>query len=370
MAHERFTKNLWSERTTGSGRAWRPAKTSTIRRTYVIRRILEHREEGVALRRQAVLFRASHHSMTLEAELTGRKIPFHKYGGLKFVETAHVKDMLAFLRLAENPRDWFPARGRCCCCRALAREGRQLMEMLVQPRGDFAVWAEWKPPAAAAAIWPELVKLLADLAATTEDLSVQLHRRAASIRRCWRSATTTPGRACADLEQLEHIAGRYRTRQRMLREMALDPPNSTQDLAGPPHLDDDYLVLSTIHSAKGLEWDAVYVIHAADGNIPSDMATQNAEEIEEERRLFYVALTRAKNSLYVCWPLRYYYASHPGMSDRHGYAQRTRFLPEPVARHFDQRIASALEEGEDSHATLRGGDVSRDVRRGTKDLWS
>ena len=110
-----------------------------------------------------------------------------------------------------------------------------------------------------------------------------------------------------DLEQLEQIAGRYRTRGRMLREMALDPPNSTQDLAGPPRLDDDYLVLSTIHSAKGLEWDAVYVIHAADGNIPSDMATKNAAEIEEERRLFYVALTRAKNFLYVCCPLRYYY---------------------------------------------------------------
>ena len=110
-----------------------------------------------------------------------------------------------------------------------------------------------------------------------------------------------------DLEQLEQIAGRYRTRGRMLREMALDPPNSTQDLAGPPHLDDDYLVLSTIHSAKGLEWDAVYVIHAADGNIPSDMATKNAAEIEEERRLFYVALTRAKNFLYVCCPLRYFY---------------------------------------------------------------
>ena len=131
-----------------------------------------------------------------------------------------------------------------------------------------------------------------------------------------------------DLEQLELIASRYRSRPRMLLEMTLDPPSSTQDFAGPPVLDDDYLVLSTIHSAKGLEWDAVYVIHAADGNIPSDMATKNPEEIEEERRLFYVALTRAKNWLYVCYPLRYYW---PGRSDRHTFSQRTRFLPEKAA---------------------------------------
>ena len=144
-----------------------------------------------------------------------------------------------------------------------------------------------------------------------------------------------------DLEQLEQLAGRYRTRRRMLREMALDPPNSTQDLAGPPHLDDDYLVLSTIHSAKGLEWDAVYVIHAADGNIPSDMATQNAAEIEEERRLFYVALEPGQEFLYVCCPLRYHYTPWPGMGDRHSYAQRTRFLPDSVAGWFDQRWPAA-----------------------------
>ena len=244
------------------------------------------------------------------------------------------------------------------------------MEMLAQAEGRFAAWADWKPPAAAAALWPKFVKLLADLAATTEDLSVQLHRARCFYSPLLEDRYDHAGPRLRDLEQLENIAGRYRTRQRMLRAMALDPPNSTQDLAGPPRLDDDYLVLSTIHSAKGLEWDAVYVIHAADGNIPSDMATGNPEEIEEERRLFYVALTRAKNSLYVCWPLRYYYASHPGTSDRHGYAQRTRFLPESVAQHFEQRLVSDLEEGENFHATLKALDVGRDVRRRTKDLWS
>ena len=151
-----------------------------------------------------------------------------------------------------------------------------------------------------------------------------------------------------DLEQLEVIASRYRSRSRMLLEMTLDPPSSTQDLAGPPVLDDDYLVLSTIHSAKGLEWDAVYVIHAADGNIPSDMATKNPEEIEEERRLFYVALTRAKNWLYVCYPLRYYW---PGRSDHHSFAQRTRFLPNKLLVAFEQCVTDPFGDDDVSDET-------------------
>jgi DNA helicase-2/ATP-dependent DNA helicase PcrA len=151
--------------------------------------------------------------------------------------------------------------------------------------------------------------------------------------------------------------------------MALDPPSSTQDLAGPPSLDDDYLILSTIHSAKGLEWDAVYVIHAADGNIPSDMATKNPEEIEEERRLFYVALTRAKNWLYVCCPLRYYYSYRPMASDQYGYAQRTRFLPDAVLKLFAQRQGFAVEEEAEEEHGPHFGSGSRSVRCRTKDLW-
>jgi DNA helicase-2/ATP-dependent DNA helicase PcrA len=156
----------------------------------------------------------------------------------------------------------------------------------------------------------------------------------------------------------------------MLSEIALDPPSSTQDLAGPPHLDDDYLVLSTIHSAKGLEWDAVYVIHAADGNIPSDMATGSPEEIEEERRLFYVALTRAKNWLYVCCPLRYYYSYRPTHSDAHGYAQRTRFLPPPVVECFEQCVTESVVEADEEHDEVNFEVTSRTIRQRTKGLWS
>jgi len=157
----------------------------------------------------------------------------------------------------------------------------------------------------------------------------------------------------------------------MLAEITLNPPSSTQDLAGPPHLDDDYLVLSTIHSAKGLEWDCVYVIHAADGNIPSDMATGSPEEIEEERRLFYVALTRAKNWLAVLCPLRYYH--YPGsFSDAHGYAQLTRFLPEGVRRYFERGTTSPLDEEDASNAKtdLKADITSQTVRGRAKKLWS
>jgi DNA helicase-2/ATP-dependent DNA helicase PcrA len=178
-----------------------------------------------------------------------------------------------------------------------------------------------------------------------------------------------------DLEQLEWLAARFPDRARFLAEIALDPPTYTEELAGPPVLDEDFLILSTMHSAKGLEWDAVFVIHAADGNIPSDMATGNLEEIEEERRLFYVALTRAKDWLHVCYPLRYY--SHPRtFSDVHGYAQLTRFLPVETRRFFEQRLASETTGARppnaadgDSAQDLGGSVTTADIRRRLKDLF-
>jgi len=369
MARERYTKNLWSERA-GGQRPWLVnCEDEDDQAEYLIGQILEHRESGIDLRRQAVLFRASHHSMLLEAELSRRDIPFHKYGGLKFVETAHVKDMMAFLRLAENPRDVVAGTRLLPLLPGIGpAKARQLMVILLDSGGDFTVWKEWTPPAGAAESWPRLVKLLQGLVKPADDLPTQIHR----VRKFYAPLLETKydhvQPRLRDLEQLELIASRYRSRRRMLQEVTLDPPSSTQDLAGPPHLDDDYLVLSTIHSAKGLEWDAVYVIHATDGNIPSDMATKNPEEVQEELRLFYVALTRAKNWLYVCCPLRYYY-HRPGVSDLHGYAQRTRFLPEPVVRHFDQHTAGLYDEEADD-AEPAAPISSRKVRRRMKKLWS
>ena len=225
------------------------------------------------------------------------------------------------------------------------------------------------PPAGAAKLWPKFVALVSELTSTRDDLPTQLGRVRKFYAPLLEAKYDHVEPRLRDLEQLELIASRYRSRPRMLLEMTLDPPSSTQDLAGPPALDDDYLTLSTIHSAKGLEWDAVYVIHAADGNIPSDMATKHPEEIEEERRLFYVALTRAKNWLYVCYPLRYYW---PGRSDNHSFSQRTRFLPEKLLKCFEQCVTDTLGDDaldDDDFDEPPSRFTSRSVRRRTKDLW-
>jgi DNA helicase-2/ATP-dependent DNA helicase PcrA len=163
-----------------------------------------------------------------------------------------------------------------------------------------------------------------------------------------------------DLEQLEQLAPTFTSRSQMLADLALDPPSGTQDLAGPPLMEEDFLILSTIHSAKGCEWDVVYVIHAADGNIPSDMATGTSEEIEEERRLFYVALTRAKDFLEVCFPLRWY-AKKWSTGDRHSYAQLTRFLPESVLNTFERVSLEARPEVTVKVSATTGEDIKKKI---------
>ena len=218
--------------------------------------------------------------------------------------------------------------------------------------------------------WQYTEFCLEGLARSTKDLPGQVNRTRKFYTPLLEELYDNPWPRARDLEQLEQIAARYRSRRTMLAEITLDPPSSTQDLAGPPIRDEDYLVLSTIHSAKGLEWDAVYVIHAADGNIPSDMSTGSPEEIEEELRLFYVALTRAKRWLSVCCPLRYYRYRY-GFSDHHGYAQLTRFLPKRVRRCFQQCVPAHLHAGPDDPQTpLKSELTSRAIRKCTKDLWS
>jgi DNA helicase-2/ATP-dependent DNA helicase PcrA len=371
LAKERFTKNLWSLRGSGDRPVLITCEDENDQSDFLVGKILGHREAGIDLHRQAVLFRASHHSILLEAELARRNIPFHKYGGLKFIETAHIKDLLAFLRVAENPRDVVAGTRLLALLPGIGpHKARQLMGMLAESAGGFAVWHEWKPPPAAREIWPKFVTLVEGLAKSKEDLPGQVHRARVFYKPLLEECYDNPHPRARDLEQVEQIASRYRDRRTMLADITLDPPSSTQDLAGPPLLDEDYLVLSTIHSAKGLEWDCVYVIHASDGNIPSDMATGSAEGIEEELRLFYVALTRAKRFLYVCYPLRYY-RSGRGFSDSYGYAQLTRFLPKRAAGRFQHTVTSPslgfgdIEDGAD----LRADITSAGIRNRTKRLW-
>ncbi len=374
-AREGYRKTLWSERKEGPKPILAPCMDEDEQTEFVIERILDFYNRGIALRRQAVLFRASFHSIGLEAELLRRRIPFHKYGGLKFAETAHVKDLLAFLRVAENPRDLIAGTRILVMLPGIGpRTAQKLLNILAQAGGNFSAWRDHRVASAAAQSWKELVDLMVWLAAREANPAEQLAKVRAFYAPFLPQLYDNPIARSRDLEQVERIASRYRSRKAFLTEMALDPPNSTQDLSGNPELEEDYLVLSTIHSAKGLEWDAVYVIHATDGNIPSDMVTDCEELIEEERRLFYVALTRARTHLFVCYPMRYF---RPGFSTGSfgadfGLAQISRFLTPKVCKAFEELVPQMprhqiedfehdLPDGEPDHFTNR-----RYLRR----LWS
>lgn len=341
LSPQRYAKELFSERPSGQKPRLVTLVDEDQQCEYLIGRILGHLEAGIALRRQAVLFRAAHHSDVLEVELARRNIPFVKYGGLKFLEAAHVKDAICILRLAENPRDATSAFRVLQMLDGIGPgHARRAIEHLAGHGHDLRAWKDYAPPAAASGQWPGFTELLIRLAPHgQEQARLPLGEQIAHVRRFYgpileRRYDQAHLRS-RDLEQLEQIAGSFPSRSAMLAELTLDPPASTQDLAGPPLLEEDYLILSTIHSAKGCEWDCVYVIHAADGNIPSDMATGSSEQVEEERRLFYVAMTRARDFLEVTAPLRYYHKKW-SRSDRHSYAQLTRFLPPELLHHFER----------------------------------
>jgi DNA helicase-2/ATP-dependent DNA helicase PcrA len=296
---------------------------------YVIAEVLKSREAGVPLKKQAVLFRSSHHSDFLEIELTRRNIPYVKYGGLKFLEAAHVKDLLSVLRWADNPKN------RIAAFRVLqllpgmgpAHSDRCFAQFAVDG-GSLRSLASFAAPAAARADWPPLAELMASLGEPTAAWPGQVEQvrdwYRPHLERHYDASMVRAG----DLEQLVRIAGGYPTRERFLTELALDPPQASGDLSGPPLLDEDYLVLSTVHSAKGQEWQSVYVLNVNDGNFPSEFAAGKPELLEEERRLLYVAMTRARDALHLVTPLRYYVTQQPRYGDAHVYGAQSRFLTE------------------------------------------
>jgi len=366
-ATERREKELWTEREGGGRPSLVACRDEAEQTLWLTERILEHREQGTQLKQQAVLFRAQHHAMALEMELSRRHIPYRKYGGLRFVEMAHVKDLVSFLRLAENPRDAMAGLRVLGLIPGIGpKTASALVERLAADGGDFEAWVGIEVPEPARDLWPEFVSLLRGLAGVRGDAPAQVHAVRSVYAPLLERRYDNSAARLADLEQIENLAGRCPDRQTLLSELAIDPPAWTSDLAGPPVLDEDWLVLSTMHSAKGLEFDVVYVMHAADGNIPSDMATGSSEEIEEERRLFYVACTRARHHLYVSHPLRYYKAGNP-MTDTHGYAQRTRFISDSVLPHFIEEQAYPEPTSPAEEPLPRT--TSADIRASVRGLW-
>jgi DNA helicase II / ATP-dependent DNA helicase PcrA len=337
-ARYRYTKKLWSKRASETRPVLLQVRDEAEQCRVVCEKILRHMDEGIPLMQQAVLFRTGHHSDQLEIELKRRDIPFHKYGGLRFLEAAHVKDLVAFMRVLENPRDevsWY--RILNLLDGVGPKTTRFFLDQLGKHDFDLKAMPEFQMPGPSQRQYKEMSAMLGTISKTEKiSVSEQVER----VRRFYdpliEVTYDNPAPRKRDIEQIEQIAQRYKSRKNFVDDLTLDPPDSTADLAGPPYKDDDFLILSTMHSAKGCEWKIVYIIHAADGNIPSDMAigeedgsAKNDEGLEEERRLFYVAITRAKDQLYVLFPLRYYFKKYP-MGDAHSYAQVSRFLTDEV----------------------------------------
>jgi len=383
-APEGASKTLWSERPGRRRPVLRTCTDESAQAEAVCESVLSHREAGVALNQQVVLFRAAHHSDLLELALGRRRIPYVKYGGLRFVEAAHVKDFLAILRLLDNPWDelaWF--RILQLLEGVGAATARRVMDQLgVRRSGDGAGAADaaLSPVAQLLAAAPTVPAPARDelngLRRTLGDCVVEpappVGTQADTVTR-WLAPIVqrrydAPAARCGDLERLSEQAAAAPTRDRFVADLTLDPPVIAGDMAGRPVLDDDWLVLSTVHSAKGGEWDVVHVIHAADGAFPSDMATGDLNGIAEERRLFYVAVTRARDALEISAPLRYHHHRNR-LDDRHGYAPLPRFLSGPVRSLMDTEQAGGRYTFPEAVDVPEGSGVGA-VDALLADLWS
>ncbi|MEH2511048.1 DNA helicase-2/ATP-dependent DNA helicase PcrA [Nitrobacteraceae bacterium AZCC 1564] len=365
LAKERFTKNLWTDRISSRKPQLVTVRDEADQARYIVEQVLANREEGSLLKHQAILFRTSSHSGPLEIELTRRNIPFVKFGGLKFLDAAHVKDMLALLRFVENPRD------RVAGFRVLhllpgvgPTSAQRILDQMGESADPISTLCGLKAPARAGDDWGAFIETAGNLRYSEWPTDLERARlwydphldrihEDAEVRR-------------ADLIQLEQIASGYGSRERFLTELTLDPPDATSDQAGVPLLDEDYLVLSTIHSAKGQEWKSVYVLNVVDGCMPSDLGAGTSAELEEERRLLYVAMTRAKDDLHLTVPQRFFTHGQNAQGDRHVYASRTRFIPEALLSKFE-RSTWPMATSSESRAASQGPRI--DIGAKMRCMW-
>lgn len=362
-ARDRFTKNLRTTRDGGERPRLVLVRDEADQARYVAERVLSAREEGVELKQQAVLFRASDASAQLELELVRRDIPFVKFGGLKFLESAHVKDLLGILRWLQNPRD------RVAGFRTLQLlpgvgpgKATKLLDATESAGLDWALRTA-PAPEAAGGCWSSFV----DLALSRNDWPDAIERVAQWYAPLLPHLYDDHEPRAADISQLTRIAAGFPSRERFLTDLTLDPPDATSDESGPPHRDDDFLILSTIHSAKGQEWKRVFVLNVVDGCIPSDLGVGSHEDIEEERRLLYVAMTRARDHLDLLVPQRFYVQQQQRTGDRNVFAMRSRFIPQAVVGHFDE---SAWPEKQAVNEVAAPLDARIDLHARSRNRWS
>jgi len=279
-----------------------------------------------------------------------------------------VKDLLALLRWVDNPKNRIAAFRTLQLLPGMGPVNAERCFMHFEASGhSWRTLASFVAPALAADAWPSFCELMSGLAAPEEPWEGQVSRvrdwYEPHLERIYEAAQVRAG----DLLQLERIAQQFASRERFLTELALDPPQATSDFAGPPLLDEDFLILSTVHSAKGQEWDSVYVLNMVDGSFPSDMSTGHADQIEEERRLLYVAMTRAHNSLHLIAPLRHYIAQQARRSDAHVYGARSRFIGRTVLPYLEQNTwPTASSAAEEQAADSQHVDIAARLRS----LWA
>jgi DNA helicase-2/ATP-dependent DNA helicase PcrA len=365
LARERFTKNLWTDRESAERPRLVTVKDEAEQANYIVEQVLENRETGMTLKSQAVLFRASHHSGTLEVELTRRNIPFVKFGGLKFLDSAHVKDMLAALRFAQNPRDRVAGFRLMQLIPGIGPQtAGKILDAIAADPEPLAALQEIPSPPRSGADWPGFVEMLGAIRRSEgwpAEIGLARQWYEPHLNRIHEDAETRQ----ADLLQLEQIASGYASRERFLTELTLDPPDATSDQAGVPLLDEDYMILSTIHSAKGQEWRSVFLLNCVDGCIPSDLGVGSTAEIEEERRLLYVAMTRAKDHLHVITPQRFFVHGQHAQGDRHVYASRSRFIPATLLQFFETTtwpVVAPMSDAERQHRQQVRIDVTARMR--------
>ena len=366
LARERFTKNLWTDRTSGIKPRLVTTRDEADQARCIVERVLENRESGTLLKQQAVLFRTSSHSGPLEIELTRRNIPFVKFGGLKFLDAAHIKDMLALLRFVENPRDRVAGFRLMHLIPGVGPASAQkVLDIMAGAADPIAALRLAPAPPRAGDDWAHFIGAIADINGSEWPADIERARLwyEPHLDRIHEDAETRR----ADLIQLEQIASGYPSRERFLTELTLDPPDATSDQAGVPLLDEDYLILSTIHSAKGQEWKSVYVLNVVDGCMPSDLGAGTSAELEEERRLLYVAMTRAKDDLHLMVPQRFFTHGQSAQGDRHVYASRTRFIPDRLLNLFEKTVWPLAATGAAARSASSGPRI--DVGARMRGMW-
>ncbi len=321
-AIEKFPKNLYTRQPDGELPAIVTAENENMQSQFIVNRVLELREEGVALEDIAILFRSSYHSFDLEVELNKANIPYIKFGGIKFVEASHVKDMIAFLRVVANHKDFISWYRILMLHEGIGpKKAQAIIDILSQPNFTFDFSGKMPVTKNVHNQLLLLFELLNSIKKGKKSPTEKTELIYTYYTDLFKAKYDDHNKRKKDIETLINMSVNYKSLDSFLSDLALEPPQDSVNDLSDTKSDEEYLTLSTIHSAKGLEWHSVFIIHAMDGFFPGAQSLEKLDQMEEERRLMYVAATRAKKNLYVSYPMHIF--------DRYnGYtiSKRSRFL--------------------------------------------